>query len=53
MTDEEFNQLVNEYHPIIIKNDSYDIDEKIIIALSNKVENLHEIVPNYLRKANS
>ena len=53
MTDEEFNQLVNVYHPIIIKNDSYDIDEKIIIALSNKVENLHEIVPNYLRKANS
>lgn len=53
MTNEEFDELVEEYKATIIKNENYDIDEDIILSLSDKVEDIHEIVPNYLRKANS
>ena len=53
MTNEEFEELVKEYNAEIIKNDNYGIDEEIILSLSNLVEDIHEIVPNYLRKANS
>lgn len=53
MTNEEFFELVKEHNATIIDNDKYKIDEKIIISLSSKVDDIHEIVPNYLRKANS
>lgn len=53
MTNEEFEELVVEYNADVIKNEKYNIDEDIILSLSNVVEDIHEIVPNYLRKANS
>lgn len=53
MTNEEFSELVKEYNAIVINSEDYQVDEEVIISLSNKVEDIHEIVPNYLRKANS
>ena len=53
MTNEEFNDLVKEYNATIIDSENYQINEDVIINLSNEVADLHEIVPNYLRKANS
>ena len=52
-TDIEFNKYVDKYKPFIINEDNYQIDEEIILRLSKKVEDIHNIVPNYLRKANS
>ena len=52
-TDIEYNKYVSKYNPFIINEDNYMIDEEIIIRLSKKVEDIHSIVPNYLRKANS
>lgn len=53
MTNEEFNELVKEYEATIINNEIYQVDEEVIISLSQQVDDIHEIVPNYLRKANS
>ena len=52
-TDEEYNKFVDKYHPVIINQDNYLINEEVIIRLAKKVDDIHSIVPNYLRKANS
>lgn len=52
-TDIEFNKYVDKYNPFIINEDNYVINEDIIIRLSKKVDDIHSLVPNYLRKANS
>lgn len=52
MTDDEFNNIIKDYDLLVVDNDKYAIDEKTIIKLSSKVDNIDEVVPNYLRKAN-
>lgn len=52
-TDIEFNKYVSKYNPFIINEDNYMMDEKVIIRLAKKVDDIHSVVPNYLRKANS
>ena len=52
-TDEEFNKYVNKYNPLVINESNYVINEDIIIRLAKKVDDIHGLVPNYLRKANS
>lgn len=52
-TDEEFNKVVEKYNPIIINQNNYKINEEIILRLSKEVDDIHSLVPNYLRKANS
>ena len=52
-TDEEFNKYVNKYNPLVINESNYVINEDIIIRLAKKVDDIHSLVPNYLRKANS
>ena len=52
-TDVEFNKYVSKYSPFVINQDNYLIDEDIVIRLAKKVDDIHSLVPNYLRKANS
>lgn len=52
-TDVEFNKMVEKYNPIVINQDNYKINEEIILRLAKKVDDIHSLVPNYLRKANS
>ena len=52
-SDTEYNKYVSKYNPCIINQDNYMIDEEVIIRLAKKVEDIHSVVPNYLRKANS
>lgn len=52
-SDTEYNKYVSKYSPCIINQDNYMIDEEVIIRLAKKVEDIHSVVPNYLRKANS
>ena len=52
-TDVEFNKYVNKYNPFIINQDNYLINEDIVIRLAKHVDDIHSLVPNYLRKANS
>lgn len=51
--DEEYNKYVLKYQPTIINENNYMINEEVIIRLAKKVEDIHSLVPNYLRKANS
>lgn len=52
-TDIEFGKYVDKYKPFVINEENYVINEDIIIRLSKKVDDIHSLVPNYLRKANS
>ena len=52
-TDVEFNKYCEKYQPFVINQDNYEINEEIIIRLSKEVSDIHSLVPNYLRKANS
>ena len=52
-TDNEFNKYQEKYSATIINESNYGIDEDIIIRLAKQVDDLHSLVPNYLRKANS
>lgn len=52
-TDIEFEKYVNKYNPFVINESNYVINEDIIIRLAKKVDDIHSLVPNYLRKANS
>lgn len=49
----EANELILKYNAQVISEGSYKTDEKQILELSKVVDNLHDLVPNYLRKANS
>jgi len=53
LTDEEFVEVLSKYNATNISKDNYKFNNLIIDKLSNKVEEVHEVVPNYLRKANS
>ena len=52
-TDIEFTKYVEKYNPIIINQDNYEVNEEVIIRLAKEVDDIHSVVPNYLRKANS
>ena len=52
-TDIEFDKYVNKYNPVVINENNYQVDEEVIIRLSKEVTDIHSVVPNYLRKANS
>lgn len=52
-TDIEFEKYVNKYNPFVINESNYAISEDIIIRLAKEVDDIHSLVPNYLRKANS
>lgn len=53
LEDEEVLKMIEKYNAKEINEDNYTLDAEIIINLSSKVDNIHDIVPNYLRKANS
>ena len=52
-TDIEFEKYVNKYNPFVINESNYAISEDIIIRLAKEVDDIHSLVPNYLRRANS
>ena len=53
LEDIEANKLIEANNASIINEGKYLINEKIINDKARFVENLHDLVPNYLRKANS
>ncbi len=53
ITDCEFNDLVSKYNAKVINQDNYLINEEEIKKQMVLVDNIHDLVPNYLRKANS
>lgn len=52
LSDEEFIKLYSAYNPIVIDG-NYKYNNDIISSLAIGVKEIHEVVPNYLRKANS
>lgn len=53
MTDEDAKELVQKYSGMFISEGMYKLDVEEIIKEAVLVGNVHELVPNYLRKANS
>lgn len=53
LTDDEFAAKCKAYNLTRVAEGEYKFDSKMIDKLSVKVDNVHEVVPNYLRKANS
>lgn len=54
VSDEEYEEEVSKYKDIIIVNeDNYKIDSKVILDNSKKVDDIHNFIPDYLREANS
>ena len=53
LTEDEFKEKVNSFNALYICEGEYKFDENIINSLKEDVVNVHEVVPNYLRKANS
>lgn len=53
LSDDEKEKIVCEYNATIIDEQNYLINEEYIFDNCVVVENIHELVPNYLRKANS
>ena len=53
MTDEEAKELIEKNTAQLICEGMYKLNVEEIIKEATKVENVHELVPNYLRKANS
>lgn len=53
LPDNEFEKMASEYDALTIKEGEYKFNNEIINNLSVCAENVHEVVPNYLRKANS
>lgn len=51
ISNEEAEKLIASYNAKKVEN--YILDEEAIIQEAKIVENVHELVPNYLRKANS
>jgi len=53
LTDEEKENFISQYNAFVVCEGSYKIDEEVINKHAELVDNVHEITPNYLRKANS
>ena len=53
LTEEEFNGEVIKENAFLIKEGDYKFNDEVITLLSKLEKNVHEVVPNYLRKANS
>lgn len=53
LPDTEMNELVKANNAIIIGSNDYKLDDEKIIEECELVDNIHDLVPNYLRKANS
>lgn len=53
MTDEEAQELIEKNSAQLVCEGMYKLNVDEIIKEAIKVENVHELVPNYLRKANS
>ena len=58
LNDEDFNSEVEKVKLekntiLIVNNENYKFDNSVIEQNSVVVSNIHEVVPNYLRKANS
>ena len=52
LTEEEFAAISNDYKALKVNAECYKYDNLIIDNLAKITENVHEVVPNYLRKAN-
>lgn len=50
---EEANKLISDYKATHIFEGDYLISDEIVTEYAKKVDNIHDLVPNYLRKANS
>ena len=53
VTDDEKEKIVSQYDAFVVDFTNYNVKEEVIISLANKVENVHEVIPNYLRQANT
>ena len=53
LSEEEFKEKCLPFNPIFISEGEYKFDSLVIDSLAKKTLNVHEVFPNYLRKANS
>ena len=53
LTDEEKEKIVSQYRAYGVNESNYKLNEEIINRYAVLVDNVHELTPNYLRKANS
>lgn len=53
LTDEEKEKIVSQYSAYVVNESNYKLNEEIINRYAVLVDNVHELTPNYLRKANS
>lgn len=53
LQEEEFKSYASKYDAKYIAEGDYKFDDSVIDKLSIYSKNVHEVVPNYLRKANS
>lgn len=53
LTDEEKEKIVSQYSAYVVNESNYKLNEEIIDRYAVLVDNVHELTPNYLRKANS
>lgn len=53
LAEDEFTAKVDENNAVRIQEGDYRFNDLVIEFLSKEEKNVHEVVPNYLRKANS
>ena len=53
LTDEEKEKIVSQYNANVVCESNYKVNDEIINKYAELVDNVHELTPNYLRKANS
>ena len=53
LPDEEKEKIVSQYNALVVNEHNYKINEEVINKYAVYVDNVHELTPNYLRKANS
>lgn len=53
LTDEEKEKIISQYSAYVVNESNYKLNEEIINRYAVLVDNVHELTPNYLRKANS
>ena len=53
LTDEEKEKIISQYSAYVVNEANYKLNEEIINRYAVLVDNVHELTPNYLRKANS
>ena len=52
-SEEEKEKIVTQYNANVVCESNYKVNDEIINKYAELVDNVHELTPNYLRKANS